>query len=205
MSRAIHFIAKNVPGHGPSDGAGLPYRGSNKNSAKIKHLRCTVRNTSPVCRASSGDHWRDPDFSRQNKHGFSRNRNRQNEDREGFDSLEESEMFSSKNGPLLTTSGIPRFQATATPGPREKEIVELFRKVQAQLCERAAVKEERKIEESQRIGKEGETVGSLLKLLRKHSVQQGKRSSDIDSGRLAETSFWTSLSRIAHSLKRKIL
>ncbi|XP_027171566.1 rho-N domain-containing protein 1, chloroplastic-like [Coffea eugenioides] len=124
MSRAIHFIAKNVPGHGPSEGAGLPYRGSNKNSAKIKHLRCTVRNTSPVCCASSGDHRRDPDFSRQKKHGFSRNRNRQNEDREGCDSLEESEMFSSKNGPLLTTSGIPRFQATAIPGPREKEIRE---------------------------------------------------------------------------------
>ena len=185
-------------GHGPPDGTGLPCqgvsgravcltpypsRGSNKNSAKIKHLRCTVRNTSPVCSAGSGGHRRNPDFSRQNKHGFSRNRNRQNEDREGFDSLEESEMFSSKNGPLLTTSGIPRFQATATPGPREKEIVELFRKVQAQLCERAAVKEERKIEESQRKGKESETVDSLLKLLRKHSVQQGKRSGDIDSGR----------------------
>ncbi|XP_027181640.1 rho-N domain-containing protein 1, chloroplastic [Coffea eugenioides] len=198
MSRAIHFIAKSVPGHGPPDGTGLPCqgvsgravcltpypsRGSNKNSAKIKHLRCTVRNTSPVCSASSGGHRRNPDFSRQNKHGFSRNRNRQNEDREGFDSLEESEMFSSKNGPLLTTSGIPRFQATATPGPREKEIVELFRKVQAQLRKRAAVKEERKIEESQRKGKESETVDSLLKLLRKHSVQQGKRSSDIDSGR----------------------
>lgn len=198
MSRAIHFIAKSVPGHAPPDGTGLPCQGvsgravcltpylscgSNKNSPKVKHLQCTVRNTSPVCSASSGGHRRNPDFSRQNKHGFSRNRNRQSEDREGFESLEESEMFSSKNGPLLTTSGIPRFQATATPGPREKEIVELFRKVQAQLRERAAVKEERKIEESQRKGKESETVDSLLKLLRKHSVQQGKRSSDIESGR----------------------
>ncbi|KAL3517706.1 hypothetical protein ACH5RR_020295 [Cinchona calisaya] len=198
MSRAIHFIAKSLPGHGLPDGTGLPCQGvsgraicltpysshgNKKNSPKVKHLRCTVRNISPVCNASSGSHRRNPDLSRQNKQGFSRNRNRQNEDRYVYDSLEESESFSSKNGPLLTSSGIPRFQSTATPGPREKEIVELFRKVQAQLRERAAAKEEKKFEESQKKGKESETVDSLLKLLRKHSVQQGKRSSEIDSGR----------------------
>ncbi|KAL3531226.1 hypothetical protein ACH5RR_010548 [Cinchona calisaya] len=198
MSRTIHLTVKGFPGHGPPDDTGLPCHGisgravrlspysslgCDKIFAKAKNLRCTIKNTSPVCSASSGSHRRNPDFSRQNKHGFSWNRNRQNEDRDGYDSLEEPEMFSSKNGPLLTSAGIPRFQATATPGPKEKEIVELFRKVQAQLRERAAVKEERKIEESQKKSKGTETVDSLLKLLRKHSVQQGKRSSDIECGR----------------------
>ncbi|KAJ6953098.1 hypothetical protein NC652_004937 [Populus alba x Populus x berolinensis] len=80
----------------------------------------------------------------------------------------------------------PKFQATAAPGPREKEIVELFRKVQAQLRERAAVKEEKKVEASQGKGRENETVDSLLKLLRKHSVEQGKKkTSNISSGDLS--------------------
>lgn len=140
-----------------------------------------MRNASLVCRASSGSQRRNSDFSRQNKHGISRKKkNWRSEDRDGYDNFEESEMFSSKNGPLLTSSGNPRFQATPTPGPREKEIVELFRKVQAKLRERAAVKDEKKIE-SQKKGKGSETVDSLLKLLRKHSVQQGKGRSDVSS------------------------
>lgn len=185
-----------VAGHGPSDGRCLPCPGVSgsavcippctshgryKHSPNVKNLalQCSSRNT-PLCSASSGSNRRNSDFSR-HRHGFSRGRNRQNDERDNFENLEESEMFSSKNGPLLTSSGSSKFQATATPGPREKEIVELFRKVQAQLRERAAVKEERKIEESQKKGKESETVDSLLKLLRKHSVQQGKRSSGADS------------------------
>lgn len=92
-------------------------------------------------------------------------------------------MFSSKDGPVLTSSGHTKFQVTSTPGPREREIVELFRKVQAQLRERAAIKEERKVDESQKKRKPTETVDSLLKLLRKHSVQDGKGSVRSDNNR----------------------
>ncbi|KAJ7972644.1 rho-N domain-containing protein 1, chloroplastic [Quillaja saponaria] len=92
-------------------------------------------------------------------------------------------MLSSKNGPLLSASGTPKFQATAAPGPREKEIVELFRKVQAKLRERAAVREEKKTGASQGQAKERGTVDSLLKLLRKHSVEQVKRSNGSSRGK----------------------
>ncbi|CDY23955.1 BnaC03g17360D [Brassica napus] len=112
--------------------------------------------------------WRNnPDFSRNNRNGF-RGRNRRNEDRDGLDGggggLEDSEMLSSKN---------------------EKEIVNLFRKVQAQLRARAAAKkEDKKTEEASKGqgGKETETVDSLLKLLRKHSGEQSKKNvSNFDS------------------------
>ncbi|XAR61092.1 hypothetical protein NMG60_11034701 [Bertholletia excelsa] len=202
MFRAIHFAPQNAAGFGMTDGRSLPCSGlsgrgfslsprcshkegssvcKNLQQIKILSIKCTSRGMSSVCKAGSGGYRRNPDFSRQNKHGFSRSRNRQNEERDGSDNLEEPELFSSKNGPLLSMSNSPRFQATATPGPREKEIVELFRKVQAQLRERAAVKEEKKTELSQGHGKEIETVDSLLKLLRKHTSQQEKRSSSNSS------------------------
>lgn len=130
-----------------------------------------------VCNANSGSYRRNPDFPKQNR-GFSRSRNKNFEERDGSDNLEDSEIFSSKNGALHSVSGSPKYQATAAPGPREKEIVELFRKVQAQLRERAAIKEEKKNEEPQVQVKKNETVDSLLKLLRKHSVQQGNRGNN---------------------------
>nr|DAD19911.1 TPA_asm: hypothetical protein HUJ06_021374 [Nelumbo nucifera] len=143
----------------------------------MKTLVLAYKRASIACSANSNSHRRNPDFSRQNRQGISRSRNRQTPERESSENLEEPELLSSKNGPLFSLSSSPRFQATATPGPREKEIVELFRKVQAQLRERAAMKEEKKIEASQGRGRESETVDSLLKLLRKHSVEQGKRRS----------------------------
>ncbi|KAF3436144.1 hypothetical protein FNV43_RR23236 [Rhamnella rubrinervis] len=143
----------------------------------IGSLKCTSTGASYLCKASSsGGYRRNPDFSRQNRNGFSRGRNRQKDERESFENLEESQILSSKNGPFLSLSNSPKFQAMAAPGPREKEIVELFRKVQAQLRERAAVKEEKRTEGMQGKSKENETVDSLLKLLRKHS-EQAKRSS----------------------------
>lgn len=120
-----------------------------------------------------------PDFSRQHKQGFPRNPNGQNGENNNFENLEKPEPVSSKNGSLPSTPDTTKYHnitVTATPGPREKEIVELFRKVQAQLRERAAIKEEKKIESLQGKGKENETVDSLLKLLKKHSVEQGKIS-----------------------------
>lgn len=142
----------------------------------IGSLKCSM-GTSYVCKASSSGYRRNPDFSRQNRHGFSRGRNRQNEEKESYENLEESDILSSKNGPFLSLSNSPKFQATSAPGPREKEIVELFRKVQAQLRERAAVKEEKKNEATQGQSKDSETVDSLLKLLRKHSEQAKSSSS----------------------------
>ncbi|EYU46451.1 hypothetical protein ABFS82_04G041600 [Erythranthe guttata] len=196
MSRSMHFISKTIPGCGPPDGICLPCSGSSGRALSMPHnssrsdyklssdvkflsVRCASRYTSTVCNANHSNYRRNSDFSKQNKQGFSRNRNRNNEEREGFEDMEESETLSSKNGSFL--SGSHKYQATATPGPREKEIVELFRKVQAQLRERAAIKEERKVDDSQGKSKESETVDSLLKLLRKHSVQQGKKSNNNNS------------------------
>ncbi|CAH2038777.1 unnamed protein product [Thlaspi arvense] len=145
-------------------------------------LKCCAPNSSSfVCRASSGGYRRNPDFSRLNKHGF-RGRNRQSEERDDFD-VENSEALSSRNGSLHSLSNSPKFQATSSPGPREKEIVELFRKVQAQLRARAAAKrEDKKIEEASKgQGKESETVDSLLKLLRKHSGEQSKKVNSFSS------------------------
>ncbi|XP_021280382.1 rho-N domain-containing protein 1, chloroplastic [Herrania umbratica] len=198
MSHALHLVSKNIPGYGTTECRYLSCSGISGRAVtlspcsshrdhricsqvKIRSLKCGSKGISFVCRAGSSGHRRNPDFSRQ-RHGF-RGRNRQNEDRENFESMDESEMLSSKNGPLLSLSGSTKFQATAVPGPREKEIVELFRKVQAQLRERAVAKEEKKTEALQGKGKESETVDSLLKLLRKHSVEQGKRKNSIGSSR----------------------
>lgn len=150
---------------------------SQKSSCCDFRLIADLKFSSLRCNASSGGGYRrNPEFSRQNKRGFSRNRNRFNEEKDGYEEFEESESLSSRNGSILSVSGNQKFQATSGPGSREKEIVELFRKVQAQLRERAAVKEERKVEDSQDRSKESNTVDSLLKLLRKHSVQQGKKN-----------------------------
>ncbi|KAL2510855.1 Rho-N domain-containing protein 1 [Abeliophyllum distichum] len=199
MSRSIQFVCKTIPGYGPPDGclpcSGFPggavsispstSRGDHTVNSDVKclSLKCASRGRPSACNASSGRYRRNSDFPRQNKSGFSRSWNRYNEERDGCENLEESEIISSKNGPLLSVSGNPKFQATSTPGPREKEIVELFRKVQARLRERTAVKEEKKIEDSHGKSKESETVDSLLKLLRKHSVQQGKKNSNSASSR----------------------
>ncbi|KAG5401204.1 hypothetical protein IGI04_015811 [Brassica rapa subsp. trilocularis] len=128
-------------------------------------LKCTPNSSSLVCRVSSGGYRRNPDFSRLNKHGI----NRQSEDRDGFDG-DNSDMLSSRNGSLLSLSNSPKFQATSSPGPREKEIVELFRKVQAQLRARAAAKrEDKKAQEEEEAskgrGKEKSTRESRAKKL----------------------------------------
>lgn len=186
MSQTIHIVAGNITGYGPSDSRYLACSGVSGRTVadckvlsqvKIASIKCPLNWSSFICKASSGGQRRNPDFSRQNRQGFSRSRNRKNEERSGTENLEESEVMSSRNGPLLSFANSQKFQPTATPGPREREIVELFRKVQAQLRERAAIKEEKKIETMQGQKKESETVDSLLKLLRKHSVEQGKRSS----------------------------
>ncbi|KAL3647734.1 hypothetical protein CASFOL_008702 [Castilleja foliolosa] len=202
MSCSIHFISRSIPGYGPTDNKCLPCSGISGRAISIlpksshsnyKHvsnmkflsLKCSSR--SIACNASSSSYRRSPDSSSgQNKRKFTRNRpntnnnnNRQNnEERDGYEDLEGPDSFSPKNGPpLFSISQNPKFQATTAPGAREKEIVELFKKVQAQLRERATSKDEvKKVETPKGKSNESETVDSLLKLLRKHSVQQSKKS-----------------------------
>ncbi|GMI66440.1 Rho-N 1 [Hibiscus trionum] len=151
---------------------------------KVGSSKCGSRGISFACKAGSDGHRRSLDFSRQ-RHGF-QGRNRQNEDKDSFENLDDSELLSSKSVPFLSLSDSTKFQATAAPAPREQEVVELLKKVQAKLQERAAAKGD-KTEAFQRKSKESETVNSLLKLLRKHSVEQGKKkdgnnnSSDLNS------------------------
>lgn len=190
-----------VVGYGPSDGRCLPSSGVSGRAVALYScpsrcdyrtpsqvnfvpLKCISGGASFICNASSSGNRRNPDFSRQSRREPSRGRNRHHEENDNPENIQESEFLSSKNGPLLSISSSPKFQATATPGPREKEIVELFRKVQARLREKAAMKEERKSEASQgQANKESETVDSLLRVLRKHSVEQGKRRSSSNSSR----------------------
>ncbi|KAF8084406.1 hypothetical protein N665_0719s0019 [Sinapis alba] len=184
LSGTLQLTSSNyIPGYGVSDSGSfsnsvLPFSSC---LVHIQNGRYAPKRISFVCRASSSGHRRNnPDFSRNNRNGF-RGRNRRSEDRDGLDGgggLDDSEMLSSKNGPVFSLSSSPKFQATSSPGPREKEIVDLFRKVQAQLRARAAAKkEDKKTEEDSKGqgGKETETVDSLLKLLRKHSGEQGKK------------------------------
>ncbi|OWM81498.1 rho-N domain-containing protein 1, chloroplastic [Punica granatum] len=187
-------LIAGAPGYGPAEGKCLPCSGVSRTIVNVSprsafidqykstsqvqfgSLRLSSRRAIVCCKSSSAGSRRNPDFPRHNKHGFSSGRNRPMEERESFDILDESDSFPSKNGPVLSIPSSPKSQATAVPGPREKEIVELFRKVQAQLRERAAVKEEKKSQDATKgPGKESETVDSLLKLLRKHSVEQSKR------------------------------
>lgn len=189
------YLSCLLVGYGPSEGRCFPCLGVSGRAVavsscsscgdfrmlsqvKVGAVKYGFKGASFACRASSGGYRRNPDFPRQNRNGY-RGRNRQIEERDSFD--DESELLSSRNGPILSLSGSPKFQATSTPGPREKEIVELFRKVQVQLRERAAAREDKKTEAMQGQRKESETVDSLLKLLRKHSVEQGKRKSSSGS------------------------
>ncbi|KAF9607867.1 hypothetical protein IFM89_003571 [Coptis chinensis] len=137
MSQGIHLISNTIPGYGRSDGRCLlcsKTSGAAALSPYSYRLDCTSNNESPVygskrtsltCSANSNNHRRNPDFSRQNRqnYSFSRNKNRSNMEREKSENLDESEYLSSKNGPLLSLSSSPRYQATATPGPREKEML----------------------------------------------------------------------------------
>ncbi|CAH2059944.1 unnamed protein product [Thlaspi arvense] len=203
-SRTLQLTCDYVPGYGVSDCRSFSNSALSRRTHAVlpcscclvhklhidkgRNLKSAASKISFVCRASSSGHRRNnPDFSRNNnKNGF-RGRNRRNEDRDGLDGvggLDDSEMLSSKNGPIFSLSNSPKFQATSSPGPREKEVVDLFRKVQAQLRARAAAKkEDKKSEEASKGqgGKESETVDSLLKLLRKHSGEQSVKKSSFNS------------------------
>ncbi|CAL5202714.1 unnamed protein product [Lathyrus oleraceus] len=180
MSQTVNLVVANNVGGGMPEGKCFPCshvygRTTAVYSCPIigRHRICShvkigglksgsLAASSIVCEAR-----RDPYFSRQNNRNEpSRGRNGNNDGRVLFENFEE-DMF--------------KFQAASAPGAREKEIVELFKKVQAQLRERASlVKEEKKIEVPHRHVKENSAVDSLLNVLKRHSVQPVKKSSGED-------------------------
>ncbi|XP_074268184.1 rho-N domain-containing protein 1, chloroplastic-like [Silene latifolia] len=189
MSPALNIISTNLQGYGPPETISLPCFGVSGRAisispcpgskfksfqAKVISAKCSFKHASFVCKAGSGGQRRNPDF-RHNRNIFSRSRNKYNEEKDNSENLDESEFVSTKNGPILSLSNNSKPNATAAPGERERDIVELFRKVQAKLRERAAVKEENKFGAIEVQNKESETVDSLLNLLRKHSAEQGQR------------------------------
>uniref|UniRef100_A0ACD5ZIB0 Uncharacterized protein n=1 Tax=Avena sativa TaxID=4498 RepID=A0ACD5ZIB0_AVESA len=133
-----------------------------------------------VCGASPNNHRpRNPDISRQQKRGSARGKSKPYQERDDSENNDEfdSDTVFSKNGPPISLTSNSRPQATSTPGEREKEIVELFKRVQAQLRARGKGREDKKPEPAKSQGERG-SVDSLLNLLRKHSVDQRRKSSD---------------------------
>lgn len=209
MSRVLHFATSNVAGHGPPDTGSLPCMGfygrttsilcsssggDRKSLLPLKGilLQCTSRKTSLCKVTSSSNESLNPDFSKQNRQISSGSRRWQkNEERESLVNLEERDPLRLKNGPLFSPPSVNKNKGTAapSPGPREREIIELFRKVQAQLRERTAMKQEKKVEIAREAGpsKESEAVDSLLELLRKHSAK--KVSKKVNGGEDSGTSF----------------
>ncbi|TKW42170.1 hypothetical protein SEVIR_1G365900v4 [Setaria viridis] len=174
----------------------LHHRGvSGRGTLPVHHGDCRVppgacfMGTSPmlgpmrvslVCSASPNNHRpRNSDISRQQKGGSSRGKGKPYQDKDDSESIDEfdSDIMFSKNGPPISLASNSRPQATSAPGEREKEIVELFKRVQAQLRARGKSREDKKPEPAKVQGERG-SVDSLLKLLRKHSVDQRRKSSD---------------------------
>ncbi|KAF8783742.1 hypothetical protein HU200_000175 [Digitaria exilis] len=133
-----------------------------------------------VCSANPMNHRpKNSNISRQQKGGSSRGKGKPYQDKDDSENIDEfdSDVMFSKNGPPTSLANNSRPQATSAPGEREKEIVELFKRVQAQLRARGKGKEDKKPEPAKVQGERG-SVDSLLKLLRKHSVDQRRKGSD---------------------------
>ncbi|TVU26914.1 hypothetical protein EJB05_29485, partial [Eragrostis curvula] len=133
-----------------------------------------------ICNASPNNHRpRNSDTSRPQKGGSSRGRSKPYQDKDDSENIDEfeSDIMFSKNGPPISLASNSRPQATSAPGEREKEIVELFKRVQVQLRARGKGREDKKPEPAKVQGERG-SVDSLLKLLRKHSVDQRRKGSD---------------------------
>ncbi|KAK3159412.1 hypothetical protein QOZ80_2AG0149800 [Eleusine coracana subsp. coracana] len=133
-----------------------------------------------VCNASPNNHRpRNSDTSRQQKGGSSRGKSKPYQDKDDSENIDEfdSDIMFNKNGPPISLASNSRPQATSAPGEREKEIVELFKRVQAQLRARGKSREDKKPEPAKVQGERG-SVDSLLKLLRKHSVDQRRKGGD---------------------------
>lgn len=133
-----------------------------------------------VCSANPNNHRsRSSDITRHQKGGSARRKSKPYQEKDDSENIDEfdTDIMSSKNGPPISLTSNSRPQATSVPGEREKEIVELFKRVQAQLRARGKGKEEKKPEQAKAQGERG-SVDSLLNLLRKHSVDQRRKSGD---------------------------
>nr|BAJ87942.1 predicted protein [Hordeum vulgare subsp. vulgare] len=172
--------------HGVSSRATLPvYHGNSRfvpgSCFLSKSTILGPLTVSLVCGASPNNHRpRNPDISRQQKRGSSsRGKSKPFQERDDSENNDEfdSDTVSSKNGPPISLTSNSRPHATSAPGEREKEIVELFKRVQAQLRARGKGREDKKPEPAKSQGERG-SVDSLLNLLRRHSVDQKRKSSD---------------------------
>ncbi|KAG8051111.1 hypothetical protein GUJ93_ZPchr0009g1693 [Zizania palustris] len=133
-----------------------------------------------VCNAYPNNHRpRNSDITRQQKGGSPRRKSKPYQEKDDSQNISDfdTDTIPSKNGPPISLASNSRPQATSVPGEREKEIVELFKRVQAQLRARGKGREEKKPEPAKAQGERG-SVDSLLNLLRKHSVDQRRKSSD---------------------------
>ncbi|KAJ8427811.1 hypothetical protein Cgig2_007787 [Carnegiea gigantea] len=148
--------------------------------------KCYLRHKSFVYKAHFGGQGRDSDFSRQNRHGFSRSWARLNEKRGDSNDLGESEFLSAKNERLPSLSNSKKHHGITAPRARKREIEErlrkvdeLFRKVEAQLGGGAAVKGEKRSEAGKEQNKEIEKSDSFLQLLEeKLAVEREKRRAE---------------------------
>ncbi|KAM7501469.1 hypothetical protein LguiB_000373 [Lonicera macranthoides] len=190
MSRPIQRIASSsVPGYVPSDGRCLPCTRVSGSIIKIASssscsdlnsfshfksisLKSASRSCTIIFCSNSGNYRRNPDSPRQNRPGFFPFHYNLNED---SDDLEESKHFSSKNRSVIASKYLYR----SPPGPKDKEVIEKFREVQAQL-QAKKIKPEEKIEDLPKPKKESNNAGSRHNVLRKYLVPQADRDSSKD-------------------------
>ncbi|KAF7152280.1 hypothetical protein RHSIM_Rhsim01G0262800 [Rhododendron simsii] len=151
---------------------------------KIVSPKFTLRGMSLVCKAGSNGFAGNLEFSRQNKHGFSQSKNKQN-GRDNSDSPEEARRFLSKIGPLLSGSSASKFQPNGTPPePRKMEEKDnVFGKLKAKLPPRANFKKEKAAEGFQGHGDEDRDVRAAIDLVRKHISQIGEACNSNGSSR----------------------
>ncbi|WVZ73215.1 hypothetical protein U9M48_021555 [Paspalum notatum var. saurae] len=155
--------------------------------------RSSIMGTSPilvpmrvpmVCSESPNNHRpMNSDILRQQKGGSSRGKGKPYQDKDDSENIDEfdSDIMFSKNGPPISLTSNSRPQATSAPGEREKEIVELFKRVQAQLRARGKSREDKKPEPAKVQGERGsETLSGPKKSSddKEQNFDLTRRSSD---------------------------
>ncbi|KAJ4825889.1 hypothetical protein Tsubulata_016107 [Turnera subulata] len=214
----LYYLKMHRTGYGPLEGRCLPRSGLSGRVGDVSprsrvsrricsqvmtgSVECALRTESFVCKASPNGRGRNSDFGKQNRQNF-QNRNRQNENRDSFGNLDESSENTSKNEPFAYLSESPNFQATASPGPVENEILELLRKIQEQLREKGAVKTDKKVKASQEKGKEDEIdTEPLLEVLKKHNNNE-KKSSNSSTDQVRPNGFFNKAKKTSFLDSRK--
>ncbi|KAJ8438162.1 hypothetical protein Cgig2_033041 [Carnegiea gigantea] len=184
MSPTLNLLSNNLQG---VSGRAVSISSSPQSERRTLHMsvmspKCCLRHRSFVCKASFGGQRRDSDFSRQNRHESSQSWIQQNEERDDSDDIGKFEFLSAKNARLPSLSNSEKHHATAPPGRREWEILQLFRNTQALLRERGAVKEEKRSEagETQNEGSD-EIVDPLLRILKKCELEKRRANRGVSN------------------------